>query len=95
MNLFDPKPGTRSGIQPRDYQLAAHDNSFKLWNAGEVGVLDRIFTGGGKTILACLKMDTWLQRGPDYKCMVISYETQLVWQFAQEIEDVLGIVPRI
>jgi superfamily II DNA or RNA helicase len=40
-------------------------------------------------------MDTWLQRGEDHRCMVISYETQLVWQFAQEIDDVLGIMPQI
>lgn len=93
MNLFEPK--SRAGIVPRDYQLASHDESFRLWNAGEIGVLDRVFTGGGKTIIACLKMDTWLQRSDNHRCMVISYETQLVWQFAQEIEDVLGITPLI
>src|ERR1017187_7996361 len=95
MDLFDLKPGTRAGITPRDYQLAAHDASFKLWNAGEIGVLNRVFTGGGKTILACLLMDTWLRRGEDPRCMVVSYETQLVGQFAQEIYDVLGIMPQI
>lgn len=95
MDLFNPAPGTRSGITPRDYQVTCHDQGFVLWDRGEIGTLYRVFTGGGKTIMACLAFDTWLQRGPDYRCMVVSYETQLVWQFAQEIEDVLGIKPGI
>lgn len=94
-NLFNPKPGTRAGISARDYQIADHDESFRLWNSGERGVLTRSATGSGKTIMACLKMDTWLQRGERQRCMVVSYERQLVWQFSQEIEDVLGIHPGI
>jgi superfamily II DNA or RNA helicase len=53
------------------------------------------FTVTHNTICACMKMNTWLRRGEDYRCMVVSYETQLVWQFAQEIEEVLGIRPGI
>ena len=95
MNLFGDKVGSRANIEPRYYQLQDHDESFRLWDGGEVGVLTRSATGSGKTVMACLKGDTWLQRGDDYRVMVISYETQLVWQFAQEIEDVLGIRPGI
>ena len=93
ISLFEPK--SRANIIPRAYQRDAHDVSFRLWDSGEVGVLTRCFTGGGKTIMACLKIDTWLRRGPEYRAMVISYEKQLVDQFAQEVEDVLGIRPGI
>lgn len=85
----------RLTITPREYQNEAHDNAFRLFDNGERGALVRIFTGGGKTITACLLADTWLNRGPDYRVMVVSYEKQLVWQFAQEISDVLGIEPGI
>lgn len=95
MNLLFEKPGTRSGIQGRCYQLREHDEAFRLWDSGIVGVLTRSATGTGKTIMGCLKIDTWLKRGDDYRAMVISYERQLVWQFAQEIEDWLGITPGI
>jgi len=91
--LFDIDDTVR--ITPRDYQLEAHDECFRLWDQGQRGALIRIFTGGGKTITSALLMNTWLQRGDDYRCMVISYEKQLVWQFAQEIEDVLGKTPGI
>lgn len=94
-DLFDLKPHTRSGFEPRDYQTAAHDGCFRHWDAGTVGALVRSATGTGKTVIASLVMDTWLRRGPEHRCMVVSYETQLVWQFAQEIEDILGIKPGI
>jgi superfamily II DNA or RNA helicase len=38
---------------------------------------------------------TWLARGDEYRVMVISYEKQLVWQFAEEVRDFLGIEPGI
>ena len=80
---------------PRDYQQAAHDESFRHWDAGSRGSLVRMFTGGGKTPTACLIAGTWLARGDNYRVMVISYEKQLVWQFAQEVRDFLGIEPGI
>jgi superfamily II DNA or RNA helicase len=93
LELF--RPGTRAGIVPRDYQVKDHDESFRQWDAGTVGVLTRAATGSGKSIMGCLKIDTWLQRGENYRCMVLSYETQLVWQFADEVRDVLGLEPGI
>lgn len=84
-------PRTRAGIVPREYQNQAHDETIRLWDAGTLGALMRLFTGAGKTLTACLAADTWLRRGDDYKVMVVSYETQLVNQFAEEIEDYLGI----
>jgi superfamily II DNA or RNA helicase len=93
-DLFD-QPLTRANIIPREYQVTAHDQTFALWAEGTKGVLQRIFTGGGKTLLACLIADTWLRRGDNHRVMVVSYETELVWQFAQEIEDYLGITPGI
>lgn len=89
--LFDE----RTQLVPRDYQVTDLEKSFALWDGGEVGTLTRCFTGGGKTLMSCLKMQRWLSRGPEYRCMVLSYEQELVRQFAQEIEDVLGITPAI
>lgn len=93
--LFCPPKQPRVVLVPRDYQRKAHDETFRLWDAGERGVLDRIFTGGGKTATACMKIRTWLDRGPDYYAMIVSYERDLVWQFAQEVDDFLGISPGI
>lgn len=80
---------------PRDYQQKAHDESFRHWDYGERGALVRLFTGGGKTPTACLIAGTWLARGDNHRVMVISYEKQLVWQFAEEVRDFLGIEPGI
>ena len=88
-------PQCRAGIVPRDYQIVDHDESFRLWDAGTTGVLTRGFTGCGKTLQSCLKADTWLQRSSNHRVMVISYEEQLVKQFAQEVEDYLGITAAI
>lgn len=82
-------------LQPRDYQAKDVNESFRLWDAGMPGVLTRLATGLGKTACACLKIRQWLQRGPDYRAMIISYEKQLVWQFADEVRDFLGIEPGI
>ena len=94
--LFDVEsPRTRAAIVPRVYQNQAHDKSLALFDQGIVGVLLRMFTGAGKTLVACLIADTWLRRGDNYRVMVVSYETQLVNQFAQEIDEYLGIQPGI
>lgn len=78
------------GIIPRDYQVEDVANCFRLWDAGEIGVLTRAATGMGKTIMSCLKFRKWLDSGPDYRCMVLSYERELVQQFTEEVKDVLG-----
>jgi len=91
--LFIHEP--RVALVARDYQRKDHDESLRLWNSGERGVLTRVFTGGGKTPMACLKARTWLARGPNHRVLVVSYERDLVWQFAQEIDDFLGIIPGI
>lgn len=83
---------TVGGIIPRDYQVEDVANTFRLWDSGQVGVLTRAATGMGKTIMSCLKFRRWLDSGPDYRCMVLSYERELVQQFAQEVHDVLGDV---
>lgn len=90
-SLFDEKPLSRAGIVPRDYQDQAHDGCFLLWDAGTIGTLIRMATGLGKTLTACLIADTWLRRSDDHRVMVVSYEKQLVWQFADEIKDYLGM----
>lgn len=86
---------SRVVLVPRDYQRNANTESFRLWDSGITGVLCRIFTGGGKSPLACMMIREWLTRGPNYHAMVLSYERDLVWQFAQEIYDFLGIDPGI
>lgn len=80
------------GIIPRDYQVEDVANSFRLWDSGEVGVLTRAATGMGKTIMSCLKFRRWLDGGDSHRCMVLSYERELVQQFAEEVRDVLGDV---
>lgn len=92
--LFE-KPKLRGRFTPRDYQLKDHDRTFSMWDDGTTGCLTRAFTCAGKTFMACMKADTWLARGDDYRVMVISYEQQLVEQFAEEVERYLGITPLI
>ena len=77
-------------IVPRDYQVEAVKNSYEQWDAGTVGTLVRAGTGTGKTIIACLAANRWLDMGANYRVMVLSYEQELVRQFAQEVHDVLG-----
>ncbi len=93
--LFSPPPAPLEKMSKRDYQKLDEEESFRLWDSGVVGVLTRAATGLGKTFMACLKIRRWLERGDNYRAMVISYERELVWQFALEIEDWLGISPGI
>lgn len=95
MQLFETEIKPRLSILPRDYQSEAVENSMRIWDSGTAGALVRAFTGAGKTIIAAMLIDLWLNRGDQYRAMVLSYEQQLVDQFAQEIDDVLGIVPGI
>lgn len=80
-------------ITPRDYQIESTDNLFRIFDSGALGALIRAFTGAGKTIMSCMAIDRWLNRGPDYRAMILSYEIQLCDQFADEIEDVLNVKP--
>ncbi|TFH46158.1 MAG: hypothetical protein E4H01_10415, partial [Lysobacterales bacterium] len=95
MLLFETsKRIEKCGLVPRPYQVEDFEKSFHYWDSGSVGTLSRLFTGAGKTLCACMKFERWLER-ENTKCLVISYEKQLVWQFAQEIEDILGVKPGI
>ena len=93
MNQLFPTNAELGDVVLREYQSRDVAESFRLWDGGEAGVLTRAFTGAGKTIMSCVKMHRWLERGSDYRCMVLSYERELVRQFAQEIRDVMGIEP--
>lgn len=88
-----PKP--RAKFLPRDYQQLGIDHAFKLWAEGHVGVLFRQPTGTGKTVSGSLIADLWLQRGDDHRVLVLAHERQLIQQFADEIEEILGITPAI
>jgi superfamily II DNA or RNA helicase len=79
----------------REYQREAVDGCIQQWDAGIRGCLMRMATGTGKTPTACAVTNEWLKRSDDHRVMVVSYENELVWQFSQEIEDFLGIVPGI
>lgn len=96
MPLFDApvKIQTVTGITPRPYQEKAIEATIDSWDYSP-GALVRLMTGGGKTITASLIIDQWLQRGPEYRAIVLAHERQLVWQFADEIEDCLKIRPAI
>lgn len=49
------------------------------------------FTVTHNTLASSFKFKRWLERSPEHRCMVLSYEQQLVWQFAEEVRDFLGI----
>ena len=90
--LFDQPLST--GIQPRDYQADALDAVERSWER-EPGALVRMATGLGKTVVGSLLAQRWLERGDDYRVLVVSHEQQLIWQFAEEIGDILGDEPEI
>ena len=78
------------GIVPRDYQSEAQVRSFEAWRKPLRGVLVRSPTGSGKTVTGCLTAKEWLEQGPQYRVMVVSHEKQLIWQFTDEVDDILG-----
>lgn len=88
-------PSPRAKFLPRDYQQLGIDHAFQLWAEGHVGVLFRQPTGTGKTVSGSLIADLWLQRGHDHRVLVLAHERQLIQQFADEIQEILGIVPGI
>ena len=83
------------GLIPRDYQHAAISNAFRLWDNGAAGVLVRQPTGTGKTIVGTMIADKWLKLDKDRRVLVLAHERQLIHQFADEIQDVLGSYPGI
>lgn len=88
-------PSPRAKFLPRDYQAAGIASAFELWQQGHIGVLFRQPTGTGKTVSGSLIADLWLQRGQDHRVLVLAHERQLIQQFADEIQEILGIVPGI
>lgn len=82
-------------VVPRDYQQLGIDRAFELWENGEPGVIYRQATGTGKTVSGTLIAHRWLSISPDHYCIVLAHERQLVSQFADEIEDILGWRPGI
>lgn len=88
-------PKSRAKFLPRDYQQAGIDEAFRLWDRGIVGALFRQPTGTGKTVSGSLIADLWLQRSPEHRVLVLAHERQLIQQFADEIEEILGITPGI
>ena len=98
--LFDdPKPiapdfVSATGITPRRYQQDAIESVFDAFGKGN-GAMVRLPTGCGKTIVGTLIAAQWIEQSDNHHVMVIAHERQLIWQFAQEIEDVTGIGPGI
>lgn len=88
-------PVVADNIIARDYQEGGINETFKKFREGSPGVIARQATGTGKTILGCLVAQRWLEMDPDNRVIVLCHETQLVWQFAQEISDVLKVTPGI
>ena len=81
---------TRS-IKPRPYQTDAVNNVLSAYDEGYSGALVRLPTGCGKTITAGLVAQAWLDKGDNFRVMILCHETQLVHQFKREMHDVLGI----
>jgi superfamily II DNA or RNA helicase len=82
-------------FKPREYQSRAFQKTLELWDQGTIGVLNRLPTGTGKTVLGAMLIREWISRGPDYHVLVLSHERQLVSQFADEVRQLLGIEPGI
>jgi superfamily II DNA or RNA helicase len=79
------------GIVPRDYQRLALERTQAAFEKGSKGALIRLPTGTGKTVVGSMVAHWWLNRGEEYRVIVCSHEQQLIWQFAQEIEEFLQI----
>ncbi len=85
----------RAKFSPRDYQQEGIDKAFHLFDEGHIGVMFRQPTGTGKTVSGTMIADLWLQRGPEYRVLVVAHERQLIQQFANEVYDILGMQPAI
>ncbi len=90
-----PTPKSRARFSPRDYQQRAIDSTFELFGKGSPGVLVVQPTGSGKTVTGTLIAERWIDQGPDCHVMICAHERQLVTQFAEEIEAILGIRPAV
>lgn len=90
-----PVPKSRARFSPRDYQQQAIDAAFELFMERSPGVLVVQPTGSGKTVTGSLIAERWIDQGPDCHVMICAHERQLVTQFAEEIESILGIRPAI
>lgn len=94
LGLFDA-PIQNARYTPREYQARGINRVLESWEQNQAGALFRLCTGGGKTFCGSMLADMWLQRGSDYRVMVLAHERQLIQQFAEEIEEFLGIQPAI
>lgn len=83
------------GIKPRDYQAAAIERTFRLFESGSPGVIVRQPTGTGKTVVGTLIADRWLKQGANYRVLWLAHEKQLIWQAAEEVRDILKHRPGI
>ena len=90
-----PAVKSRARFSPRDYQQTAIDNTFRLFESGSPGVLVVQPTGSGKTVTGTLVAERWIDQGPNYHVMICAHERQLVSQFAEEVESILGLRPAI
>lgn len=88
-------PSPSGAFSPRSYQAVGINRAFELWDSGCIGAMFRQPTGTGKTVSGTLIADRWLQRGDDHRVMVLAHERQLIQQFSDEIEDILGERPAI
>lgn len=93
-NMFAEAHQSLARITARDYQQAGIDNTFALWR-DHVGVLFRQPTGTGKTVSGTLIADRWMSLGNEHRVLVLAHERELIKQFADEIQDILGIRPAI
>lgn len=85
--------GFESLYRPRDYQQRAIRKFYSLIDGGSPGAIVRMPTGSGKTFLGTWIADEWTRRGSDHFVMILAHERQLVSQFAEEVEDLLGERP--
>jgi len=82
-------------VVPRDYQIQSIEATHGFFAKSRDGVLIRQPTGTGKTVVGCFLIHEWIKRSPSHRAIVIAHEQQLIWQFRDEIEDLIGITPEI
>lgn len=75
----------------RDYQAKARDSVLQAWQDGARTVAGRMFTGGGKTIVAADIIRDVLARNPGKCFMALAHRKELIWQAADKIKRHTGL----
>lgn len=76
-------------MQPRPYQLQAHDAVKAEWDAGRRKTLLVLPTGTGKTIVFCMLSETMVRLG--CRILILAHRGELLDQAADKMRQVTGL----